>query len=218
MCKVNLGFQELLRRPRAGTRGGAAQARGARHLHSSSLQVLALHPLGVCALPLRCLPVQMGLSEGPGEGAAQPWAGQLAEPWGCPGLGRKVEGPELAALAKEGCRSEAEPHWSSLKLCPSPELWDGERAASGVSGTEQMAKLTLPCSTLATCSGAAGPLPAIHATPRCRLCRWPAPSLSAKQRQENAVSRAPESFSCIRWSVSGAARDRVAWPKPWGTA
>ena len=48
----------------------------------------------------------------------------------------------MAALAKEGCRSEAEPHWSSLKLCPSPELWDGERAASGVSGTEQMAKLT----------------------------------------------------------------------------
>ena len=206
-----MGFQELLRRPRAGTRGGAAQAGGARRLHSSSLQVLALHPLGVCVLPLRCLPVQMGSSEGPGEGAAQPWgAGRLAEPWGCPGLGRKVEGPELAALTKEGCRSEAEPHWSSLKLCPSPELWEGERAASGVSGTEQMAKLTLPCSTLATCSGAAGPLSAIHATPRCRLCRWLAPSLSAKQRQENAVSRAPESFSCIRWSVSGAARDRVA--------
>lgn len=166
MCKVNLGFQELLRRPRAGTRGGAAQAMGARRLLSSSLQVLALCPSGVCALPLRCLPVQTGSSEGPGEGAAQPWGGgQLAEPWGCPGLGRKVEGPELAALTKEGCRSEAEPHWSPLKLWPSPELWDGGRAASGVSGTEQTAKLTLPCSTLAMRLGAAGPLPAIHATP-----------------------------------------------------
>ena len=74
MCKVNLGFQELLRRPRAGSRGGAAQARGARRLLPSSLQVLALHPSGVCPLPFRCLPVQTGSSEGPGEGAAQPWA------------------------------------------------------------------------------------------------------------------------------------------------
>lgn len=99
MCKVNLGFQELLRRPRADPREGTAQAREARHLLSSSLQVLAFHPSGVCPLLLRCLPVQTGSSEGPGEGPVQPWgAGCLAEPWGCPGLGRKVEGPELAAL------------------------------------------------------------------------------------------------------------------------